>query len=112
MASTFSFMRQRLCRGYDFSEAFVVSGIGRPKAERIVKIRPQTWINSHLFIYSEKRALRSRGGCLCCWKVAGGGPGEGGCLLCQYRYEITNSEGQTSRGGQPHWMHQRTKKFH
>lgn len=30
-------MRQRLCIGYDFSEAFVVSETGKPKAERIVK---------------------------------------------------------------------------
>lgn len=37
MASTFSFMRQRLYIGYAFSEGFVVNGIGKPKAEKIVK---------------------------------------------------------------------------
>lgn len=98
MASTFSFTRPRLCRGYDFPEAFVVSGIGRSKAERIAKIRPQTWMNSHLFIYSEKQALRSRGGLLCCWKVAWGrGVGCSRSALLWDRYFLgTDSEGWTA----------------
>lgn len=37
MASTFSFMRQRLYIGFAFSEGFVVNGIGKPKAVGIVK---------------------------------------------------------------------------
>lgn len=68
MASTFSFMRQRLYIGYAFSEGFVVNGIGKPKAEKIVKSdhRPGKLRLFFFFFYSSEEALRNVASCLHC----------------------------------------------
>ena len=104
MASTFSFMRQRLYIGYAFSEGFVVNGIGKPKAEKIVKSdhRPGKLILFFFFFLQFRGSPQKRGQLPALlestWVRGAHGP---------HLHRVGNCEGQNqeARSGSPDWMH-------